>query len=272
MRTLDKFRNNPKKLWNTIREFWPGSKNKAHKINKIGNSVTPIDIAETMNEHFSNVANKVLDNISTDVDISDHLPQQLPPVFDFKEIMFDNISDAINRLSSSQAASHDGLTSFMIKSAKVELLPILHYLFNKSLTFKCVTSLWKEAIVTPLHKNGDRTDPDNYRPISVLSTISKLLERCIHDQLYAYLTGQNLLSEQQSGFRKGRSTTTCLIDFLDKIYWEVNGGGACGVFFLDLSKAFDTVAHDVLLLKLKKRAHGHVPSRCGFTIPKKCTR
>ncbi len=250
-KTLERFHNNPKKIWNTIQEFWPGSKNKASKINRIGNNCSSESISESMNVHFSNVANKIIDNLPEDVDINAHLPEQLPPVFEFKEISVDDILDAINRLSSSQAAGHDGMTSFMLKCAKVELLSILHYLFNMSITFKCVPTAWKEAIVTPLHKGGDRTDADNYRPISVLSTVSKLLERCIHDQLYGYLTGRNLLSEQQSGFQKGHSITTCLVDFLDKIYREVNEGGACGVLFLDLSKAFDTVAHDVLLLKLR---------------------
>ena len=97
-RSLEKFHNNPKKLWTTIRDFWPGLKNKSQKLNKIGNNFTPKDISEAMNTHFSNVANNVLENLHDHADIPDHLPPQLLPVFEFKEITFDDISDAIKGL------------------------------------------------------------------------------------------------------------------------------------------------------------------------------
>ena len=91
----------------------------------------------------------------------------------------------------------------------------------------------------------------NYRPISILPTVGKVLERIIHDQLYNYLTVNNLLISRQSGFRKGYSTGTCIVDLLHNIYEMVDGGGACGVLFLDLSKAFDTVDHSVVRTKFK---------------------
>ena len=81
--------------------------------------------------------------------------------------------------------------------------------------------------------------------------MGKLLERCVHDQCDAYLSSHNLLSASQSGFCKGHSTTTCLIDFLDNIYREIDEAGACGALYLDLSMAFDTVNPNILLLKLK---------------------
>ena len=87
--------------------------------------------------------------------------------------------------------------------------------------------------------------------ISILPTLGKLLECVVRDQLYDHLTNNNLLHASQSGFRKGHSTGTCLIDFLHNIYEEIDAGGACGCLFLDLSKAFDTVDHAIVKLKLK---------------------
>ena len=166
-----------------------------------------------MNDHFATVTARTLESGNFNVNIYDYLPPQQPPCFDFHEITSQNIADTISRLSSSQYCSHDGITAFMIKCAKTELLPILTYLFNRSLTLRVFPSIWKDAIMTPLFKSGSHDNVGNYRPISVLSTISKLLERCVHDQCYSYLTSHDLLM------------TTCLINFLDNIYREVDGGG-----------------------------------------------
>ena len=145
-----------------------------------------------MNEHFATVSAKTLSEGTYTESIHDHLPPHMPPCFDFKEITIKDVSDAINRLSSSKASSHDGITAYMVKCAKQELQGILTYLFNRSLTLKNFPDLWKEAIVTPLFKSGNKDDLGNYRPISVLSTLGKLLERCLHNQCYEYLTSHNL--------------------------------------------------------------------------------
>ncbi len=93
-------------------------------------------------------------------------------------------------------------------------------------------------------------DKNNYRPISVLPIFSKIMERLIHDRLYGYLDQCQVLSSSQSGFRKSHSTTTCLSDFLNAVYNNIEEGRLSGVAFLDLKKAFDTVDHRILLSKL----------------------
>ncbi len=183
--------------------------------------------------------------------IEDYLPHQYPPIFDLNHTTQTKIASSIDNLSSSPSSSCDGITLYMLKSGKMELLPIFEFIFNLSIDNKLFPTLWKTAKVTPLFKAGDATSPNKYRPISVLPSIGKLLERIIYDQLYSYLTSNQLLSQSQSGFGKGYSMGTCLVDFLHNIYEEINEGGACGVLFLDLSKAFDTVNHEVIKIKLK---------------------
>jgi retron-type reverse transcriptase len=92
---------------------------------------------------------------------------------------------------------------------------------------------------------------ENYRPISVLSVVSKILEKCVHNQLYQYLTSCNFLTNCQSGVRVNHSTSTALRHFQDYILKNMDNGIATGVIFLDLKKAFDTVNHNILLNKLK---------------------
>ena len=128
--------------------------------------------------------------------------------------------------------------------------PILH-IINFSLLSEAVPSGFKDARVSPQFKKGSRLDPSNYRPISILTTLSKILERAAHGQLVQYLEKHKLLSESQSGFRSGYSTDTCILGLTEYIRGEVSHGRLVGMVLLDLQKAFDCVDHDILLSKLK---------------------
>jgi len=105
--------------------------------------------------------------------------------------------------------------------------------------------------VTPLFKDGFADDPNNYRPISVLPTISKLFEKVVCSQFYDFLSRFKLLHGKQSGFRPKHSCQTALLQLVDSWLKEMENGNFTGILFLDFQKAFDVVNHKILLTKLK---------------------
>ena len=107
------------------------------------------------------------------------------------------------------------------------------------------------AKVFPLYNKNDRTEAQNYRPISVLPAISKICERVVYDQLYHYLNSNSLLSKSQSGFRSLNSTVTAMFHLTNDWYLNIDKGENYLTVLLDLAKAFDTVSNETLLKKLK---------------------
>ena len=130
------------------------------------------------------------------------------------------------------------------------LIQTITYIINKSIKEGKVPSSLKIAKVMPLHKKGDKSNPDNYRPISLLPCMSKLMERIIQLQLLNYLKANNILVPFQSGFRASHCTVTALIKVTDDWLLAMDEGMYTGVLCVDLRKVFDVVDHKELLKKL----------------------
>ena len=144
----------------------------------------------------------------------------------------------------------DGITVSMLRDTFPVVGPHLLHVVNASIVSGIVPLDWKLAFVSPLHKSGSKTDPNNYRPISILPTVAKLAERVVCDQLMGYLSDHSVLCEQQHGFRPGHSTETAMLDAVMYLSESLDKGLIASISAIDTSKAFDSVEHGRLLEKL----------------------
>ena len=110
---------------------------------------------------------------------------------------------------------------------------------------------FKKSKITPIFKKGESSLLINYRPISLLPTISKIFERIIHNQMYDHLNNNNLLAEQQYGFRRLHSTEYAAVNLIDHVSKQMESGNIPCSLYIDLSKAFDTLSFDILIYKLR---------------------
>jgi len=139
----------------------------------------------------------------------------------------------------------------LLKELADQLAYPLTQIFNKSLSVGKLPSNWKEAHVTPIHKKGSRTEPGNYRPVSLTSVVGKVLESIIRDILVDHFMVNNLFTDSQHGFVPKRSCTTQLLDVMNDWSLSLERGESVDSVYLDFRKAFDSVPHQRLLVKLK---------------------
>ncbi len=156
----------------------------------------------------------------------------------------------LKSLKASKSAGPDNLPPRLIKDGSEQIAAPLCFLANKSLLSGLFPNSEKCARVTPIYKSGEKSNFDNYRPISVLNALSKVLEKIVHTQLSEYLETNKLLSDAQYGFRRNRSTQHAVTLFLDHIRSNMDASCCTGALYMDLRKAFDTVHHGNLLSKL----------------------
>ena len=161
----------------------------------------------------------------------------------------DQVLNVLSNLDVNKATAPNDISPFILKSCRSVLAESLSSIFNFSLNIGQVPSEWKKAYVAPVFKKGDKSDVSNYRPISLLVCASKVMERCVFSHVYSYISP--LLYSLQHGFMKKRSCTTQLLEVYHNIGKTLDEGGQVDIIFLDFSKAFDCVPHNLLLLKLK---------------------
>ena len=226
------------KTRNVINELTSRNSGKSTKIfeikvdNKIASN--PVDIAETINNHFTNVAQVLVQDIpvvyvnpESYLEPTDHsFSLQIPSV--------DIVSNVLSKIDEKKATGLDMILSKYLKMAANIIAPSLTSIFLKSILTGIYPNDWKMAKVTPLFKKGIQSDPNNYRPISVIPIISKVFERIVYNQLFHYLDDNKLLLGCQSGFHSLHSMLKAFLKETNAWSVNIDNGLLNGVVFIDL--------------------------------------
>ena len=247
---------NIKNTWDGIKEII--SLNKKQKV--MPNKLTLKDkkvvrctksIAEAFNAYFSSIGQSLDQNIpNSSKSFKDFLsPPQSCSMF-LRPTTYTEISDLLKDLNSAKSCGPNSFPTNLLKLGRHIISIPLTFIINKSFEYGVFPSSMKVAQVIPLFKSGATDTCGNYRPISLLSNLSKIFERAMYDRLYSYLESRQLINPLQFGFRKMHSTNHALVSITEHVKKIVdNGNFACGLF-LDFQKAFDTVNINILIEKL----------------------
>jgi hypothetical protein len=254
---LHKFKTKPKKLWEIL-NYSQGKERKSNKINDIlsGNSYTndPKLMAQSFNDHFVNIGIEIANSIEQcNTDPLSFVPDN-PNVPDFiiNNTGPSHVIDIIKSMQSKKSMDCNNISMDLIKFVAYEICVPLAHVFRLSIETGIFPDRFKNSRVVPIFKQGDQRICDNYRPIALVNSFSKILEKMIAIDLTNHLDRNNLLYKHQYGFQRGKSAEHNLIHVTNYIGQALNDGKWCIGIFFDLKKAFDTVQHDILLKKLVK--------------------
>ena len=253
---FSKYKNDIRKTWDTLKEVINKKAFKSdfsaiflHDGVKITGSK---NIADKFNEYFTEIGPILARSIDTvnKAPFDSYLTTPCAASFNFTYISPDDIVKIIRNLRPKSSAGYDNISTKLLKEIEHVISRPLSIIINQSLCTGIFPDKLEIAKVIPLYKKDDNKSFGNYRPISLLSSISKIFERVAFNQLYNYFTFNGLLYESQYGFRKYHSTELAALEFTDRIRQEMDNKKIPFSIFLDLSKAFDTLDHTVLIQKL----------------------
>ena len=245
---------NPAKFWQCIKEIFPTKEPTPFSATTSTDRKKNTETANSLCSFFTNVAQTLKTKVFK---LRDFIWEKPPTpgvptkLFSFSYVSRIFVERELKSLKRRKAAGCDNFPPGILKDAAYAFSYPLTHLINLSLSTGQVPTEWKVAKITPIHKGGSTGDNNNFSPISVLTACSKILERAFHKQLISHLENNELLSKNQFGYRKHRSTELSTTLLADNIRKAVDEGNIVGVLYVDLSKAFDTLSHSVLLEKLK---------------------
>ena len=250
--------NNPKSLWSVLKKACSPSK-KQHAVPTLkqdGVLVTEANIvADVFNKYFTSVAKNIASKLKKPKGKwTDNLVIFYANVkrksFSLKPVSKEWVMKQLKSLSVHKATGPDKISAKFLKDGAEILTVAMRHIINLSIETSKVPTAIKLAKIVPIFKKGSRFEAGNYRPISLLPIISKIIERAINEQVVSYLESTKILMNRQYGFRRGFSTETAVISLVDQIRNQTGQKRHTAAIFIDLRKAFDTVDHSLLLEKM----------------------
>ena len=254
---FNKYKHDMKNTWKTINNILNKTEKKCDFPNFFNHNDSIItdkkEIADAFNNYFidigPNLASKIIP--PNDLHFTDFIRTNHTCRLRFNMIDELAIEKIINNMLPKQSCGYDNISLKLLKLLKLELIKPLTIIINQILNTGYFPENLKIGKVKPLLKKGDNSTFSNYRPISLLPTISKIFEKVIYDQLYAYFNDNNLFYSSQYGFRSQHSTELAGLELADRIIQNLDKKESQINIYIDLSKAFDTLDHDILLHKLE---------------------
>jgi hypothetical protein len=254
---FEKYKNDIKSTWMTIKEVINRTNKtkkfpESFKINNENVSDNKI-IANEFNKYFTQIGPALANNIQNldGRQFQDYLLDISTKDFSFVPVNEIDVGKLIDRMKPKTSCGQDGISNKLLKHIKSEILLPLTLIINQSILSGIFPNKLKIAKVLPIYKKDDECIFSNYRPVSVLSSVSKVFERVLHDQLYNHFVKNNLFFHSQYGFRHRHSTELAALEVIDRIVCSMDKNELPLNIFLDLSKAFDTLGHQILVTKLQ---------------------
>ena len=254
---LEEYKGSSRRIWQYLSNIIGNTKNKQPKyIARIktdnGEITDPDAVSNAFNDYFCSIGKTLADAIPNRRNkFLDYISNQISSSFYLMPIIEDDVIKIIQKLPLRKAPGPDGIAPKLLKM-KPELFAVpLTLIFNQSIGKGIYPNKFKIAKVVTIHKKGPTYLTGNYRPISLLSIFNKIFEKIIHKQLMSFIEKHELWYLFQFGFRKLHSTTLAIIEITDMIKKQLDRGNYVFGLFLDLTKAFDTVDHEILLKKME---------------------
>ena len=254
--TFNKHKNDTRKTWETIRTILNCKKDKKDFPTFFTVNDSEITCKEEIANHFNQFFVEIGPKLAAHIDSSGfpsfntYLTKSYNHKFHFQTVAPEEIKKVISDFLPKSTTGHDGVSMKVIKLLDSNFIDAISLILNQSLLSGIFPDDLKIAKVLPVYKKDNIHVLDNHRPISILPAISKVFERIVYNQLYDYFSVHKLFYYSQHGFRKLHSTETASLEFIDKITKHLDSGKFPIAIFIDLSKAFDTIDHNILLQKL----------------------